>query len=95
VRVAVLTLCVVGLTLLAGCAFQHGKYYNPDGQLCAHTYEVVIGTGETETVTEVVDCAKITHSTSDTGISEHATELGGKIAEGAVKGAAKSIVPKP
>jgi hypothetical protein len=88
-------ICVVGLTLLAGCAFQHGKYYNPDGQLCAHTYEVVIGTGETETVTEVVDCVAITHSTSDTGVSENATELGGKVAEGLAKGAVKGVVPIP
>jgi hypothetical protein len=88
---AILILCVVGLTLFAGCAFQHGKYFYNDGQLCAHTYEVVVGTGETETVTEVVECVSITHSTSDTGVSENATELGGKIAEGAVKG----LVPVP
>ena len=90
-RFAAITLCVVGLTLLAGCAFQHGKYFYPDGELCAHTYELVVGTGETETVTEVVKCVTIAHSTSDTGVSENATELGGKIAEGAVKGA----VPTP
>ena len=94
-RSTVLTICVVGLTLLAGCALQHGKYYYHDGTPCAHTYEAVVGTGETETVTEVVKCVKITRSTSDTGVSKNATTLGGKVAEGLAKGAVKGVMPVP
>jgi hypothetical protein len=76
--------------LLAGCALQHGKYYYPDGQLCAHTLEVVVGTGETETVTDA-ECVVLLHSTSDTGFSEQVP----KIAESVAKGAVKGIVPTP
>ncbi len=94
-RRTVLLLCVVALTLLAGCAIQPGKYYDSDGKLCAHTFEGVIGTGETETVTDADGCVTITHSTSDTGVSENATELGGKVAEGLAAGAVKSVVPVP
>jgi hypothetical protein len=95
VRITVLTICVIGLTLLAGCAFSHGKYYYHDGTPCAHTFEGVVGTGETETVVDVKDCVKLTHSTSDTGISQNATELGGKVSEGLAKGAVKGVMPVP
>lgn len=94
-RSAVLILCVVGLTLLAGCAFQHGKYYGHDGKLCAHTFEGVIGTGETETVAEVDGCVVLGHSTSDTGLSENGTKALEKVAEGLAKGAVKGVVPVP
>ena len=87
----VLTICIVGLTLLAGCALQYGKYYYHDGKLCARTFDVVVGTGETETITEIVDCVKLGRSTSDTGFSENA----GKVAEGLAEGAVKGVVPVP
>jgi Holliday junction resolvasome RuvABC endonuclease subunit len=79
---------VFGLTF--GCAHSHDKFYYPDGALCAEVKSTVFGTGETEK--EVVsDCVDLLYDTKDTGFSDNATELGGKIAEGAVKG----VVPGP
>jgi hypothetical protein len=85
---------VIGLTLLAGCAFSHGKYYYHDGQLCAHTFEGVVGTGETETVADM-ECVILGRSTSDTGLSDNGKEAFGKVAEGVAKGAVKGVVPVP
>ena len=93
-RITVLTICVVGLTLLAGCAFQHGKYYYHDGKLCAHTFEGVVGTGETETIADM-DCVVLGHSTSDTGLSDNGADALGQVAEGLAEGAVKGAVPVP
>jgi hypothetical protein len=81
-------LCVIGLTF--GCAHSHDKFYFPDGALCAEAVSTVLGTGETEKYV-VNPCGSTLYDTKDTGISKEATELGGKIAEGAVKG----LVPGP
>jgi hypothetical protein len=85
---------VIGLALLAGCAFSHHKYYYYDGELCAHIVEGVLGTGETETVVDS-NCIILGRSTSDTGLSENGKEAVGKIAEGLAKGAVKGVVPVP
>ena len=90
-----ITLIVVG-GLIFGCAHSHDKFYYKDGKICAELKSTVFGTGETEKyatseVCKVVDA----YSTKDTGISDNATELGGKVAEGLAKGAVKGINPVP
>lgn len=89
---------MIWLTLVTGCAISYGKYYRLDDDgtlwLCAKILSGVIGQGETKTFIEH-DCVEITHLTEDTGVSDNAVELGGKIAEGLAKGAVKGIVPVP
>jgi hypothetical protein len=84
---------VIGLALLlGGCAHSHNTFYWPDGELCAETKSTVLGTGETEKYTVIAPCGVTeVYDTKDTGISDNATDLGGKVAEGAIKG----IVPVP
>jgi hypothetical protein len=86
-------ICVVGLALLlGGCAHSHDKFYFDDGTLCAEVKSTVLGTGETEKYIVDENCdITIIVDTKDTGISDNVTDLGGKIAEGAVKG----LVPGP
>ncbi len=91
-RSLVLLLCVGGLAL--GCAHSHDKYYLPDGSLCAKITSFVIGTGETEKYA-VTPCGTVLYDTKDTGISDNATDLGGKVAEGLAKGAVEGINPVP
>jgi hypothetical protein len=79
---------VFGLTF--GCAHSHDKFYYSDGILCAVVKSTVFGTGETEKYV-VSPCADLMYDTKDTGLSDNATDLGGKIAEGAVRG----LVPGP
>lgn len=85
---AIIILCVFGLTF--GCAHSHDKFYFADGTICAEVKSTVLGTGEAE---KFVDnpCVTLVYDTKDTGISKNATELGGKVAEGVVKG----LVPGP
>ncbi len=88
---------VIGLALLlGGCALSHDKFYDIDGSLCAELKSFVLGTGEAEKYVVDEDC-KVTmiYDTKDTGISEHAVELSGKVAEGLAKGAVKGVVPIP
>ena len=88
--------CVIGLTLVWGCAHSHDIFYNPDGTKCAEVSSTVIGTGEAEKFVLVNPCGlTTTYDTKDTGISDNATELGGKVAEGLTKGAVKGVVPTP
>ena len=94
IRVATLILCVFGLTL--GCAHSHNKVFYPNGSLCADTMSTVVGTGETEKIVVVNECGMTeSYDTKDTGISDNATDLGGKVAEGFAKGAVKGVVPLP
>ena len=88
---------VIGLALLlGGCAHSHNKFFWPDGELCAETKSTVLGTGETEKYVTVNPCGVTEmYDTKDTGISDNATELGGKVAEGLAKGAVKGVVPTP
>jgi len=92
VRALAILLCVGGLAL--GCAHSHDKFYWPDGTLCAEIKSSVLGTGETEKYV-VSPCADLVYDTKDTGLSDNATEVGGKIAEGLAKGAVKGVVPVP
>ncbi len=91
-RALAILLCVGGLAL--GCAHSHDKFYWPDGTLCAEIKSSVLGTGETEKYV-VSPCADLVYDTKDTGLSDNATEVGGKIAEGLAKGAVKGVVPVP
>jgi hypothetical protein len=87
---------VIGLTLLAGCAFSYDKFYYSDGTKCAEVRAWVIGTGEIGKY--IVDewCGvTVMHDTKNTGFSDNATELGGKIAEGLAEGAVNGINPIP
>ena len=93
-RCTVLTICIVWLTLLAGCAIQYGKYYDSDGKLCARITSGVLGTGETETVTNS-ECVNLVYSTRDTGISKNGADALGKVAEGVAAGVVKGVVPVP
>jgi hypothetical protein len=90
-------ICVIGLALLiGGCAHSSNKFYWPTGELCAKTSSFVVGTGETEKYVVVVPCGVTEmYDTKDTGVSENATELGGKVAEGLAKGAVKGVMPTP
>ena len=92
-RSLVLLLCVGGLAL--GCAHSHDRFYYKDGQLCAEIKSTVIGTGETEKSVTETKCANVFYDTKDTGLSDNATDLGGKVAEGLAKGAVKGLVPVP
>jgi len=86
--------CVGGLAL--GCAHSHNTFYYKNGELCAETKATVIGTGETEKYTTSEVCGVVdVYDTKDTGISDNATEVGGKIAEGLARGAAEGINPAP
>lgn len=87
--------CVIGLALLlGGCAHSHDLFYFPDGVLCAEVKSTVIGTGDAEKYVKN-PCVETIYDTKDTGISDNATELGGKVAEGLAKGAIKGVVPVP
>lgn len=85
---SILILCVFGLTF--GCAHTHNKFYNSDGSLCAELKSTVLGTGETE-LKVASPCGALKYDTEGTGVSPGAAALGGKIAEGAVRG----LVPTP
>ena len=92
----ILVICAGLALLLGGCAHSHNQFFWPDGQLCAETVSTVLGTGETEKYTVMLPCGVTeVYDTKDTGISEQATELGGKVAEGLAKGAVKGVVPTP
>jgi len=85
---------VCGLTF--GCAHVHSKFYLPDGSLCAEVRSTVLGTGETELYVIDEHCdVSLSYDTKDTGLSDNATELGGKVAEGLAKGAVKGVNPIP
>lgn len=86
-------MCVGGLAL--GCAHSHDKFYYKNGQICAEIKSTVIGTGETEKIVTDTKCGTVVYDTKDTGISDNATEVGGKIAEGLAKGAVEGLVPVP
>ncbi len=93
-RQAVLILCVIGLTF--GCAYSHNKFYYPDGTPCAVTKSTVIGTGDIEKYVKADPCGLVeSYDTKGTGTSDNFTELGGKVAEGLTKGAAKGLMPLP
>jgi hypothetical protein len=89
VKALALILIVVS-GLIFGCAHSLDKFYLSDGTICAEISSFVIGTGEAEKYA-VSPCGTVMYDTKDTGISKNATELGGKVAEGAVKG----LVPAP
>ena len=93
----ILIICVTGLTLLlGGCAHSHNTFYYTNGTVCAETLSTVLGTGETEKFVTQGKCELTeTYDTKDTGISDNATDLGGKVAEGLAKGAVKGLVPVP
>ncbi len=76
------------LALSVGCASMKTtcRYY-PDGVL--ETYSLrstVIGTGETETISQ--DCALIAYSTEDTGLSDNGKDALEGVAEAAVRASA-------
>lgn len=80
--------------LIFGCAHSHNKFYWTDGSICAETKSTVVGTGKTTKYTTSGLCKIVdSYDTKDTGVSDNATELGGKIAEGLAKGAVKGIKP--
>ena len=80
--------------LIFGCAHSHNKFYWPDCEICAETKSTVVGTGETEKYTTSELCKIVdSYDTKDTGISDNATDLGGKIAEGLAKGVVEGIKP--
>ena len=80
--------------LIFGCAHSLDKFYLSDGSLCAKVSSFVIGTGETEKYV-VTSCGTVKYDTKDTGISDNATELGGKVAEGLARGAVEGLNPAP
>ena len=92
-RAFAITLIIVS-GLIFGCAHSLDKFYLPDGSLCAKVSSFVIGTGETEKYA-VTPCGTVMYDTKDTGISDNATDLGGKVAEGLAKGAVEGINPVP
>ena len=82
--------------LLGGCAHSSDKFYYTNGNLCAEISSYVLGTGEAEKYIIDEFCEiTVMYDTKDTGLSDNATELGGKVAEGLAKGAAKGLVPVP
>ena len=93
VRSAIFLVCVFGLAL--GCAHSHDKFYYVDGKICAELKSTVFGTGETEKGITDSECVTLSYSTRDTGLSDNATELGGKVAEGLARGAVEGLVPVP
>ena len=90
----VITLVVVS-GLIFGCAHSHDKFYYKNGEICAELKSTVVGTGETEKFITDSDCVTLSYSTRDTGLSDNATELGGKVAEGLAKGAVEGLNPVP
>jgi len=89
-----ITLFVSGF--IFGCAHSHDRFYTLDGTLCAEVKSTVLGTGNAEKYVVAESCGLTTvYDTKDTGISDNATELGGKVAEGLAKGAVKGINPLP
>jgi hypothetical protein len=84
---------VFGLTF--GCAHSHDIFYYKNGKVCAVLKSTVVGTGETEKAVTESKCATVFYDTKDTGISDNATDLGGKVAEGLAKGAAEGLSPVP
>jgi len=93
VRSAIFLVCVFGLAL--GCAHSHDKFYYVDGKICAELKSTVLGTGETEKGITDSECVTLLYGTRDTGLSDNATELGGKVAEGLARGAVEGLVPVP
>ena len=93
-RVLVTTLIVVS-GLIFGCAHSHDKFYYDNGKICAELKSTVVGTGETEKEVSESNCVALSYSTRDTGISDNATDLGGKVAEGLAKGAVEGLNPVP
>ena len=90
----VITLVVVS-GLIFGCAHSHDKFYYKNGEICAELKSTVVGTGETEKFITDSDCVTLSYDTKDTGLSDNATELGGKVAEGLAKGAVEGLNPAP
>ena len=93
-RALAITLIVVS-GLFFGCAHSHDKFYYKNGKVCAELKSTVVGTGETEKFVTDSDCVTLAYDTKDTGISDNATELGGKVAEGLARGAAEGLTPVP
>ena len=94
IRSAIFLFCVFGLAL--GCAHSHDKFYFENGSICAEMKSTVIGTGEASKRTTGSKCGAIlAYDTKDTGVSDNATELGGKVAEGLARGAVEGLVPGP
>ena len=88
---------VLTALVLVGCASMNQKCeYYADGVLkYVRTRSTVVGTGETEVVS--MDCADLSYSTLDTGISENgsATVIGlGELAADAATGGATAVVRK-
>ena len=93
-RVLATTLIIVS-GLIFGCAHSHDRFYYKNGDICAELKSTVVGTGETEKSITDSKCVTLSYSTRDTGISDNATELGGKVAEGLAKGAVEGLNPVP
>ncbi len=86
-----LLIALVGSLLLGGCAFASYTQWDPTtGKKILKITSGVVGTGETE---QLVD--GYGYSTSDTGVSDNATKLGGDLSKAAAMGALKSLVPLP
>ena len=81
--------------LIFGCAHSHDKFYYKNGKICAELKSTVVGTGETEKFVTDSKCVTLSYDTKDTGLSDNATELGGKVAEGLAKGAVEGLNPAP
>jgi len=88
-------LFLAALLALSGCQTvnQRCDFY-ADGTLEHYRLRSsVVGTGETEVIT--TDCAKLTSSTQDTGISDNGVKGIGVIGKAAAAGALKSMIPVP
>ena len=80
--------------VLSGCASTHSWYYHDNGVLCAEVRSTVLGTGETEMLSEST-CATLGYSTRDTGLSDNGKEVVIQGLESLAKGAIKGVVPVP
>lgn len=82
-------IAVAGLACL-GCAHAHLERWEA-GQLVCEVESWVLGTGETEQITNA--CGDYAYGTRDTGISDNGKAALGEIAEGAVRGAVGGMTP--
>ncbi|MEE9571081.1 MAG: hypothetical protein V3W02_05200 [Gammaproteobacteria bacterium] len=73
---------IVAVLLISGCAYATQTAYFQTGEVCARTRSFVVGTGETEQVSNA--CGDYGYSTRHTGLSNNGTKALGEIAEGAV-----------
>jgi hypothetical protein len=84
----VLVAAFVTLAWNSGCAHAHLERY-VDGEKVCEIESWVLGTGETEQVTN--SCGDYAYSTENTGISDNGKDALGMVAEGAARG----IMPLP